>query len=100
MPWKGVFSFKNDKMCQTRIGADIRLRVERLTPAIARIYFVNEAEEEIPVPQGFSVKDATNNVPVNPFGNSYFLAWSDNYELSLNNESVINIVNQRQWSIY
>ncbi|KAJ3380254.1 hypothetical protein HDU92_006086 [Lobulomyces angularis] len=88
----------NAQKCRTCIGADVRLPVELLTPVIARGYFVNVVEEEIPVPQGFLVQDATNNVPVNPFGNSYFLALSNNYESSLNCDSIINVVNQRQWS--
>ncbi len=48
---KGLFSFENDNICQTKIDDSIWLRMERIGPSIARFYFVNESRAEIDIPE-------------------------------------------------
>jgi len=72
-----------------------------VNPAIARVYFVNEDFGAIDIPEGFRIYDLTNDVQSDPFPGiqEYVLAWSDNYQFFYNNQPIIQLNNQRQWSI-
>jgi hypothetical protein len=65
----------------------------------ARIYFINNSFDEIPVPNGVKIKDITNNVAVLPHRNSFYLLWTDNYKISFNDEVIIDMTTQREWSL-
>jgi len=68
--------------------------------AVARVYFVDEGNTQIPVPFGFEVQDHTNgNIPVLPFTDQFFLGWTDNYSLLLNGAVVLRLIHQRQWAV-
>jgi hypothetical protein len=100
--FEGSLSFKNDKILSTKIGDNVHLRLERVGFAIARLYFVDEGNAEIEIPDGLRVIDNThNNVLVDRLlDNQYYvLAWSDNYSIELNNATILGLSSQRQWSI-
>jgi hypothetical protein len=51
---------------------------------------------------GLIVRDETHGgAPVYPYlgTQAFVLAWSDNYSLLINNNLVLGIENQRQWSV-
>ena len=99
---KGSFSFKNDNLRETFLDGGIRLRIERTGFAIARVYFVNALNAEVPIPNGLVIHDVTNNVPVVPPAvNVHFfvLAWTDNYLITFNGIVVMELATQRQWSL-
>ena len=98
----GSFSFRNDKLLQTQIQDGIRLRMERIGMAVARVYFVEEGYAEVPIPDGFRIVDHSNgDIPVNPLAGrqEYFLGWADNYSFFYNDNVVMKLMNQRQWAI-
>ena len=102
MTTKGFFSFRNDNICETTLDDGIVLRIERVGPAIARVYFVDDSFCEIPIPNGLVIRDITNNVPVAPpaAGVQFFvLAWSDTYSIIFNGELITELATQRQWSL-
>lgn len=102
MSVKGSFSFGNDRILQTEVGDGVKLRVERLGPAVARVFFLNEGFVEVEVPVGFSITDHSNGDidVVKPRGREeYFLGWTDNYSMKLNGVVVVKLINQRQWAI-
>lgn len=99
MVWKGTFFFKNNNLLESEVTKTIKLRIEKLTPAVARLYFVNISQVEVAIPEGFIVRDSTNGVDIVNFGNSFFLAWSDNYTFIYQGSNVITLFNQRQWGI-
>jgi hypothetical protein len=80
----------------------IKLRMERLGPAVARVFFVNDGYVEVEVPDGFTITDHTNGdiTVVKPVGREeYFLGWADNYTMKLNGIVVMRLTNQRQWAV-
>lgn len=99
MTMKGSFSFRNDIIRETVLDDEIILRIERMGFAIARVYFVDESFAEIPIPNGFVIRDITNNVAVAPFLQFFMLAWSDTYSISFNDELITELATQRQWSL-
>ena len=96
--FKGAFSFKNDKIAETKIRQNLNMRFVRITPAIARVFMVDDTNAEVNLPEGLLVRDETNQADIQPFGDSYFLAWSDNYRISINGEEILTMYNQRQWA--
>ncbi|KAJ3155419.1 hypothetical protein HDU86_004321 [Geranomyces michiganensis] len=99
--FKGTFSFENDKLRTTALADGNVLRIERVGPAIARVYVVDAAAAEVALPAGLSVFDVSNQVPVAPLvGTNFFvLAWTDNYVVRLNGTDLVNLDNQRQWAL-
>ncbi|KAJ3179077.1 hypothetical protein HDU85_005032, partial [Gaertneriomyces sp. JEL0708] len=99
--FKGSFSFRNDNLRSTDLPGGFDLRIERAGPAIARLYVVDAAAAEVPLPAGLTVFDNTNNVNVNPIiGTQFFiLAWTDNYVVRLNGTDILALDNQRQWAL-
>ncbi|KAJ3082081.1 hypothetical protein HK102_001928 [Quaeritorhiza haematococci] len=102
--FKGNFSFRNDNIAETRLTETIRVPIEKCRPAIARVYFVNNASVEIPIPEGFQVYDRTNKVQIEPVvpgvTQFYVIAWSDGYEFTFEDQLVLSLNTQRQWAVY
>lgn len=68
--------------------------------AIAKVYVVNDGLALVPIPSGLSIRDDTNNVSVAALDqNKFVLAWTDAYTITYNNEIVLSVNNQRQWSL-
>ena len=102
MSVKGSFSFRNNKFFQTQIQDGIRLRMDRIGMAVARVYFIKEENIEVPIPHGFRIIDHSNgDILVNPIigRQEYFIGWTDNYSFIYNNNVVMTLINQRQWVI-
>ena len=102
MSFKGSFSFKNDKILQLKIGDNIFVRIERVGFAIARLYFVDEGNAEIDIPDRLVVLDHSNgDAAVIPLlNNQYFvLAWTDSYSVQFEGNDVMGLANQREWAV-
>lgn len=101
MTKKGTFCFRDKKILEIVLDGGIILRTERVGFAIARVYFVDDSSAEVPIPNGFVIRDITNNVTVAPCRNAKFfmLAWSDTYSISLNGELITELATQRHWSL-
>ena len=80
--------------------------IERLSHAIAKMYFVDENDRWIGIPTEISVftfeMDMTpsRRVKVNPVHTSYYtLCWTDNYDIMFENSNILSIETQRYWNI-
>lgn len=97
-----MFSFRENKILETRIDDVTRLRIKRIGFAVARVFFIDDHGEETVVPAGFSIMDHTNgDVPVHKFPGrqEYFLGWTDHYSMYVKERMVLTLTNQRQWEI-
>ena len=97
---KTTFEFENSNSEYTyNVNFNINLHIKRINNAVAILYLTDEMN----VPNNILVYtyDYTNNkrVLLNPIKQEYALCWTDNYEIELNNNILINIKNQRKWNI-
>ena len=99
MTTKCHFYFQTDDVLETDVADGVKLSMQRVGPAVARVSFVNAHYAEVEIPDGIRVHDNTNNVPVAPHGKNFFLCWTDDYTVRLGDAVVIDISNQRQWRI-
>ncbi|KAJ3082956.1 hypothetical protein HK102_001366 [Quaeritorhiza haematococci] len=90
-------------MGETRLNPDLRVRIEKVGPAIARVYFLDNTNVEVGIPHGFAIFDRTNNVPIQPVipgvTNFFIIAWTDSYDISFNNQPLLALDSQRQWEV-
>jgi hypothetical protein len=95
------FSFQNENTREIVIKDGLILCIERIGFAIARVYFVNNCYCEISIPNGLVIRDIINNVLVRPLPKtqSYALARTDSYRITLKGNLNIDLATQRQWSM-
>eukprot|EP01041_Mallomonas_annulata_P009272 gene9272-19247_t len=96
--FKCSFSFEKENIRQILIDDTVFMRLERVDPAVARLHFVDAEAVEVDIPEGIIVHDNTNNIQTQPtfLGAQFFvLCWSDNYTITLNGETVLDLSNQR-----
>ncbi|CAG8649490.1 9187_t:CDS:1, partial [Dentiscutata heterogama] len=103
MKFRSIFSYKNDNISVVEFGNNVNIRIERISPNIAKIYFVDDQENSIQIPNNVALKDTLNNFNetpqvVNGFG-TYFVSWISNYVLLQNGVAVFALTNQKQQSI-
>lgn len=99
-----IFEFENANSEYTyNINHNVNLHIKRINHGVAILYFTDEMNNKINVPNDILVYtyDNTNNkrVLLNQINQEYALCWSDNYEIELNKNILINIKNQRKWNI-
>ncbi|CAG8797332.1 4740_t:CDS:1, partial [Dentiscutata erythropus] len=92
-------SYKNDNINVLRIENDVRVMIERLNSNIARLYFVNNRNVQIPTPTNIVLRDVTSNEDEVPYHNEYFISWVSNYILFRNGVAVFSLENQKQQAI-
>ncbi|CAG8721847.1 3847_t:CDS:2, partial [Dentiscutata erythropus] len=51
---------------------------------IARIYFVDSNGNQIPIPNGITLRDTLNNTPSRLVAGNFFISWISNYSLFQN----------------
>jgi hypothetical protein len=97
----GSFSYKTDLVFEKDLGNNTTVKIQRLGPDIARIYFVDsQTDVEVAIPLGYSLIDSLNMVQINPLQEAFFITWLSSY--ALNNAAgghVLLILNQKQQSI-
>ncbi|CAG8639064.1 4965_t:CDS:1 [Dentiscutata erythropus] len=103
MKFRGTFSYKNDNISVVEFGNNVNMRIEKISPNIAKIYFVDDQGNSIQIPNNVALKDTLNNFNetpqvVNGFG-TYFVSWISNYVLLQNDVAVFILKNQQQQSI-
>jgi hypothetical protein len=99
-----TFEFENSNSEYTyNVNSNINLHIKRINNGVAILYFTDEMNNKVNVPNDILVYtyDNTNNerVILNPMRQYYALCWTDNYEIELNKNILINIKNQRKWKI-
>lgn len=99
-----TFEFENYNSEYTyNVNYNVNLHIKRINHSIAILYFTDEMNNKMNVPNDILVYtyDYSNNerVLLNPIKQEYALCWTDNYEIELNKNILINIKNQRKWNI-
>ncbi|CAB5374816.1 unnamed protein product [Rhizophagus irregularis] len=98
----GSFSYKNDLINVIKIRDNVNMRVQRENNQVAVIYFVNDQDNRIRIPQGIIVRDTTDNTNVRPSRfdrQSFPISWVSSYEIYLNGEHIVSLDNQKQQAI-
>ncbi|CAG8555198.1 5729_t:CDS:1 [Cetraspora pellucida] len=103
MKFRGSFSYKNDNISVVEFGNNVNMKIERISPNIAKIYFVDDLGNSIQIPNGVALRDTLNDFNetpqvVNGFG-TYFISWISNYVLLLDGVAVFALKNQKQQSM-
>ena len=94
------FSFHVDSVRKTPLTDNIQMCLQRCGPAIARVFFTNNEDEMIDVPQNFKIYDDTNRAQVKiVIPRQYILVWSDNYTITLNDKVILVCKSVREWLI-
>ncbi|PNH10898.1 hypothetical protein TSOC_002295 [Tetrabaena socialis] len=96
MDTKGSFSYHDDNVHW--IDANTTAKVERVSNSIARVYLVDNANVQIPVPNNMKMTDQGGNI-CPPFMNNFMVCWMDTYTLSLNGQVVLGLSNQKHQSL-
>ncbi|CAG8796980.1 5184_t:CDS:1 [Dentiscutata erythropus] len=99
MPYKDSFSYKNDNINVLRIEKNVRAMIERINSNIARLYFVNNHDVQIPIPANIVLRDVTSNQDEVPYRNEYLISWVSDYILFRNGVAVFALENQKQQAI-
>ena len=79
---------------------DICINIKRISPSISVLYFTNEINNIINIPENTRMYIYGNEKPIilNPYMESYFLCYTDKYQLVINGK-VMYMKNQRNWII-
>ena len=100
-----MYNFENtfNKYFQV-IDAKIILHVHRINYSIANLYFTDEMNNKINIPNSIVVytydyKNIQNKVILNPINQYYKLCWTNNYAVELNNRLITDIKNNKNWYI-
>jgi hypothetical protein len=97
---KGFYSFENPSIRQTKICDGVWLRLGKTgCKSLARIYFVDEMQREIKIPDKISVIDDTANSVLNPLGETFALCYTDNYSVKYDGELIFSVKILHQWVI-
>jgi hypothetical protein len=92
---------KKDNICSCKINSNIQLRITNINNGVAIMYFTDENDNKINIPNGLVVTSYDELIPIiqKPFYNDYILYWTDDYVVEFNNNIVIQIKNKRTWNI-
>ena len=100
-----IFNFmQTDCEYSCNITLYIKLYIKRINHAIAILYFIDELNNKINIPDGIVVytmvySENIQKKVINPIDNNYILCWTDDYIVELNKKTKLNIKNQRKWII-
>lgn len=99
-----LFSFRFDKetgCVQRKIGDNSFLRLFRLDDILVEMYFVDGAGHRINVPVGLVVINGMSltTVPLYSFTQTFALAWSESYIVSMQGEMIARFSN-KCWSLH
>lgn len=78
------------------------MRIQRKNIHVGVIYFVDDQGNRIRIPQGFILRDTTENEDVRPsrlYRWAFSISWIANYEIYLNDEKIVSLDNQKQQAI-
>ena len=86
------------------ISSNTELHIKRINHSVAILYFTDATGNKISIPGGIVVyttdyQNTQKKIIVNQVNKSYVLCWTDNYIIKLNENVILNINNQRKWSI-
>ena len=97
------FNFTNIKNTFTHdISENIVMHID-IIKSVASLYFTDKTGEDINIPSGMVVYEydfQTNKKVLLKSIRQYFvLCWTDNYTIECNNKIILDILNERKWTI-
>ena len=86
------------------IDFNTKLHIKRINHSVAMLYFTDVSGNKISIPGGIVVyttdyQNIQNKIILKQINKIYYLCWTDNYIIKLNETVLLNINNQRKWSI-
>lgn len=97
MPQNGSYSFKTGKTRNIEFENGMKIRIERGNTLFARMHFIDDDDNIVPVPNGISFVDEETNVEEN---HPFIILWTQTYVLRLNGNNLMKIINQKQSAIF
>ncbi|CAG8490273.1 7643_t:CDS:2 [Scutellospora calospora] len=95
----GTFSYINGKTYIITIDNNTKMRISSLNTDIARVYFFNNNNVQVPVPNGMVMHDDVNNYNLRHFRGEYHISWIYSYTLFWNGNVVVRLYNQKQQAV-
>ena len=96
---KCSFSYRQDDVTYLSIEDDLCIRIERIDDNIARIFLVNAASVQQPVPAHITLTNSRGaHIPIHM--NEFLITWVESYTLSVNGQPYMLLNNQKQQSIF
>lgn len=99
-----TFSFTTAANAYTYdISENVVLHIYKINNSVASLYFTNKSNEKINIPSGLVVYEynfqTNKKVSLKPIQQHFVLCWTDNYTLELDNKIILDIKNERKWTI-
>jgi len=105
-----IFNFENDNseyntefIYALHLKSQIILRISRINNSTASLYFTNQLNEKIDIPSEFLVINQNKKqkqIQCPNETNDYTLYCRKNYDIVYNGETLFNIRNKKEWTIY
>ncbi|CAG8827234.1 9794_t:CDS:1, partial [Racocetra persica] len=80
-PYNVCFSYKKDDINVICIDDNLRVKIERLSADIARVYFTDIQDIQVPIPATITFWDLSNNQALISFNNNFIITWISNYAM-------------------
>lgn len=98
------FNFTNATNVYTyNISENVVIHIDTINNSIATLYFTNKHNEKINIPSGLVVYEydfqTKEKVSLKSRQQQFALCWSDNYTIKLDNKIILDIKNERKWTI-
>ncbi|KAF0454158.1 hypothetical protein F8M41_001667 [Gigaspora margarita] len=94
-----TFSYINGKTYIITLDNNTKMRISSLNTDVARVYFVNNNNVQVQVPNGMVMHDDDNNHNIRHFRGEYHISWIHSYTLLWNNNVVVRLYNQKQQAV-
>ena len=91
----GAFNSNQDKSFYLGVTDDLFTRVQKINKDVARIFCVNAAGQQLPVPSTISLKKSTGSV-VRPRKENYLITWLASYVLYVDGQPYLTLENEKQ----
>jgi len=92
------YNFNEPNGYTREIDSNTKMHIKPINNSISMLYFTNELNQSINIPDGISVV-YNNNSHLLPVKNSYFLNWTDKYDVYLNFRIILSLKPERIWAI-
>jgi hypothetical protein len=99
------FDFKKNDFYKMKLDDSLVLCIERITNSYSTLYFQNEKDVIIPIPNQIAVYDSVyddkNNIIQIKKSNGMFytLGWTENFVIKYKDQIILTITNPRVWEL-
>ncbi|RHZ44903.1 hypothetical protein Glove_707g79 [Diversispora epigaea] len=98
-PYKGCFSFLNDNKYVVHINTNLRAKIRKLDDDVARLYFTDDQDNQVPVPANITVMNLSSNQASASFGDSFFPTWISNYSICQDGVEIFRLERKKQHAV-